>query len=145
MNWLRCLVIKKLGGWVDAESAILSVEDETEKKRLLTLAVKKLYNTIGPEDILKLDAVTKQWMFKGKVLSESFKSRLIAEAEIFLESKLWEILQADVLYQANRKMYLHSQKDLDLVAGKLWAYTFDTLATRLESMKIGSANFNSKG
>lgn len=145
MNWLRVWLIEKLNGYADAETAIASVEDETEKKRLLTLAVKRLYNTVGPEDILKKDEVTGQWMFKGKVLSEEFKSRLIAEAEIFLESKLWEILRADVLYQANRRMYLLSKKDEDLVAGKLWAYTFDALATRLESMRMGNAKFNSKG
>jgi hypothetical protein len=141
---LRLWIIRKLGGYPDINSAIDGIRevDYQEKYRILTLAVKKLFNTIGADDILRVHE-TGQWMFKGKALSKGEQDLLAAEATQFLNTKLWEILQADVKYQANRKMFILAKSEIDLIAGKLWEYTLDAFTTRLESMKSGSALFNS--
>lgn len=137
-------IIEKLGGFADVESAIDHVRatDGEEKRELLTLAVKKLYNTIGPDDILQ--EVDGQWMFKGKPLSEGEQKLLTAEANQFVSMKLWSILQADVKYQANKRMYIKGDRVEDLIAGKLWAFTLDVFKTRLNSLGKGTAMFNNK-
>lgn len=137
---LRLWLIQKLGGYPDAESAIDAVEDRATRKKLLTLAVKRLFNTIGPEDILKVSGGV--WFFQGKALTDSERSQLIAEATQFRAGRLWQILQQDIKWQANRKQFLLAKDEFDQIAGKLWQYTLDCIATRLNSMNKGLGEFN---
>ncbi len=143
-EWLRLWIIERCGGYPDAESAIDAVEGIQERKRLLTLSVRRLFNTIGPEDILKIHADRKTWLFQGKPISEAEKLLLIAEAQGFLRSKLWQILRADVMWQSNRRTFLLAKDDLDMVAGKMMQYDLDCIDTRLKSMDKGLPLFNAK-
>ena len=142
---MRTWLIKKLGGLPDIDSAIEAIREKESKERyqILTLAVKRLFNTIGPEDILKVHE-SGQWMFAGKEMSKGQKDMLVSEAKIFIESALWKILQADIQYQANRKMFVQGKDEQDMIAGKLWLYTIDAMNTRLKSMSLGSGLFNHK-
>lgn len=143
--WLRTWFIEKLGGYTSIESAIAAIKDENRenRNRILTLAVKKLFNTLGPDDILQPHE-SGTWFFQGKMMSKEDVGYLQAEAEKLMDSKLWKILQADVKYQANRKTFILSKTEEDLTAGKLWMFTFDTMNTRLKSMTKRSAAFNKK-
>lgn len=143
-NSLKHWLIEKLGGFVTIDAALNSIESESEKRRILTKAVTRLYNTIDHEDILQEDPETGQWKLEGKPLSDGVKNLLIAEAEVFLNSKLWEVLQRDVKYQANRKMYKLAENEMQLAAGKFWIYVLDIFKTRLKSMRSKSASFNVK-
>lgn len=136
---LRRWLIKKLKGFSTVEEAIDSIEDSRTRNIVLTRAVKKLFNTIDSEDVLKIGTAN-QWMCEGKILHDDRKKQLIAQAEVFLSSELWNILQLDIKYQANRRMFLLSKKEEDLIAGKLYLFTLDTIKTRLESMQKGSAS-----
>lgn len=138
-NWL----IKKLGGFSDLDEYLESKGKE-EKVYVLTLAVKRLFNTIGSEDILKVNEVG-QWQFEGKLITEQEKSILIAEATQFLEMKLWKVLQKDIQWQTNRKMFLLAKTEDELTAGKLWLLTLDAFKTRLQSMRKGNGSFNNTG
>jgi hypothetical protein len=111
------------------------------KDEVLTTAVKELYNTIGADDILKEDG-SLQWTIGNRLMAEAEKKQLIAEAQIFLKSKLWKVLQADIKYQANKRMFEKAQTDMDLIAGKLWLYTLNCFKTRLESLDGGRGVFN---
>lgn len=132
---MRDWIIEKLGGYPDIDSAIEAVReaDSEEKYAILTLAVKRLFNTIGPEDIFKIHESGK-WMYRGRPLREEEVKLLKSEAMQFQASKLWEMLQLELKYQANRKMYVSSENELDIVAGKLWVYTTDAISSRLKSM-----------
>lgn len=143
LNELKQKIIKKLGGFIDFDDFLDSEVDYKVKNYILTLAVKKLYNTIGSEDVLKVHD-TGQWMFQGRPISEGEKTLLIAEATQLLETKLWQVLQNDIKFQANRKMFLLAENELQITAGKMWLYTLDAFNTRLKSMKSGSALFNNK-
>lgn len=157
MLW-RKLLIEKLGGYATSDDAIKAVGgfrtvDEAiehirsmqlkEREVVLTLAVKKLFNTVGADDILK-PAPGGQWMLEGKLLNKGQVEMLMHEAAQFEQTLLWKVLQKDVLYQVNRKMYLLAENDLQVVTAKFWLYTFDTMKTRLRSMAQGSALFNKK-
>jgi len=120
-------LIKLLGGYT--------------KDEVLTRAVKKLYNTIGSEDILREEMG--QWTINGKPINDAIKKLLVSEAQIFLKSRLWQVLHTDIKYRANKVMFEKAQTEQDLIAGKLWLYTIDSIKTRLESLVKGSGRFNS--
>lgn len=144
-NWL----IEKLGGYTSAEQAIRSAggyltiqeainaiekKDAVERNKILTLAVKKLFNTIGADDILHQRA-DGEWVSSGKVLTQAQKELLKAEAAQLLSMSLWKILETDILYQVNKKMYLLSENDLHVVTAKFWLYTFDAMRTKLKQIQ----------
>lgn len=142
---LRTLLIEKLGGYATVDDAIDAIPTKELKQRnqILTLAVKKLFNTIDADDILKAGAPG-QWIFEGKILSKAQVQMLIAEAAQLEQTLLWKVLKKDILYQANRKMYLHAENDLHVVTAKFWLYTFDAFRTRMKSIAEASPTFNDK-
>lgn len=118
--------------------------DKVGRVKVLTYAVKKLFNTIDQDDILKENEFG-QWQIEGKPINDTTKSLLIAEAKGLLKSKLWEVLQNDIKYQANKKMFLLAQNEEQLTAGKMFLYALDCINTRLKSMEKEIGNFNSNG
>jgi hypothetical protein len=142
---MRKWLITKLGGFTEQgyltiDEAIDDIENSEDKHKILTLAVSKLYNTISKDDILT--EVNGVWFSKNKSINGDIRRLLIAEAENFSKSKLWSVLQDDIKYQSNRKMYVNSLNVDDMIAGKLWLLTLDTLKTRLNSLQKGSGKFN---
>lgn len=153
---MRRWLIEKLGGYPTAAHAIAHLTNEQifdallatvdiatleEKHRMLTKAVKKLFNTIGPDDILKTHTVNKdnrlvpiQWVFEGKPMRQEQIDLLKAEAKQWADTFLWKVLQKELKYHANRKMYIESQEVIDIVAGKLLVYYIDVISTRLKRM-----------
>jgi len=140
---MRRWLILKLGGYPDINSAIDSIreKDGKEKHQILTLAVKRLFNTFGPEDILS-ENTARQWMYEGKILTEGQKKSLIAEASQIINTNTWKILQADVKYKANRMMFQTATTEMQIASGKLWLYIIDVFNTRLKSLAEGSGHFN---
>ncbi len=136
-NW----VIRKLGGYYDQESFLASLDPST-RDEILTQAVKKLFNTLDADDILR-EGENGQWFLEDKPLATAQQQLLAAEATQFLSTKLWPVLCADVKYQANKQMYLLAEDKVQITAGKLWQFTLDCFKTRLESLSKGRAIFNS--
>lgn len=141
---MRRWLIKKLGGYPDIDAAIEAIREKEldEKYTILTLAVKKLFNTIDKDDILHQHKDTGKWMCEGKPITDGEVQLLTAEATSFVNSRLWKVLQTDIKYQANKVMFIKSRTEQDIIAGKLWLNTLDTLRTRLNSLSKGSAIFN---
>lgn len=131
-------IIEKLGGYPDIDSAIDSLKkvDLKERHKILSIHIKTLFNTIGPEDILSENSA-RQWTFEGKILTEEQKSLVQAEMKQIAGSFSWRILQADVKYKVNRKMFIDSVNEMDMIAGKLWLHTLNTLNTRIKSIIEG--------
>ncbi len=141
---MRQWLIRKLGGFSTTDDAIEEIKKlgDEEKHKILTLAVKRLFNTISAEDILRERG--EQWFFMDRLLSRAEIDLLIAEATNFLNSKLWNVLRADIKYNANKTMFTKSTKELDMIAGKLWLFSLDAFTTRLKSMSNGSGRLNNK-
>ena len=70
------------------------------------------------------------------------KSLVIAEAKQLETMMVWKVLQNDIKYQANHKMFISSKNDMDIVMGKSWTYVLDIIKTRLSSLRKGSGRFN---
>ncbi len=139
-------LIKRLGGYASIQDAIDAIQEKglEERKVILTLAVRRLYNTIGPDDILK-ETPEGQWILEGKAMSDGMKKLLIAEASQFETTTLWKVLQKDIQYQSNRRMFLIGKSEIDIIVGKVWLYSFDAIKTRLRSLAKGKGTFNTQG
>lgn len=127
--------IEKLGGYATVEDALESVRHLPleEKHKVLTQAVKRLFNTIDTDDILKIHA-SGHWTWKGKPMRDVDIQLLKAEAVQFRNTRLWEVLQGELVHQSRKKMFINSASELDLVAGKLLVYYIDIITTRLKRM-----------
>lgn len=137
--------IKASGGYTSIEHAVAAIREKNIKERnvILTMAVKRLFNTVGSDDILK-PANGGQWMCEGKPLNKGQVELLMHEAAQIEQMLLWKVLKLDVLYQVNKKMYLLAENDIQVVTAKFWLYTFDVMKTRLKSIAAGSPLFNKK-
>lgn len=100
---------------------------------ILTKAVSHLFNTVGKEDILKVQ--DKKMYFQGRELDENGVHQLVEEAKFFKTSKLYKVLQAELRYQANKRMFLDSSTIEDLIAGKILLLYIDIIETRLKELK----------
>lgn len=112
-------------------------------KEILTELVRDLFNSIDENDILR-EEIDGTWYVGDKELQDAEKKLVISEAQIFLKGKVWNVLQRDVKYLANKRMYINSRTEMDLVAGKLLLYLLDIMKTRLQSLDKGKGNFNIK-
>ena len=131
----RTWLIKRLGLTADDFVFVqhFDSKDSKFKHRILTEAVKKLFNTIGPDDILGVNE-DGSWRFEGRDLLQVEVKELQEAGKQFSKSKLWKVLETELKYQANKKMFMESQSDMDLVAGKLLLFLTDVIKTRLKRM-----------
>lgn len=132
---MKSWIIRKLGGFAnldDAISFIKNEQDESKKNEILTEAVKKLFNTIDADDILRFK--NGDHYFKGVPMNKAQYQALLEEVEAFKTFKFWEIIKTDVKYQLNKKMFEDANVELDLVWGKLITWLFDCVKTRIEKM-----------
>ena len=135
---MRRWIIRKLKGFATLDEAL----EATDRNRVLSLAVARLFNTIGAEDILR--EVDGKWLFLDKPLNDSRKNLIQAEAKQLVESEIWKVLSVDLRWQANKKMYLLAENEMHVATGKLWTLMLDCFETRLNSLSKGSGLFNRK-
>jgi len=133
---LRAWIIEKLGGYPDLDAAIDAIRfepDAKHKRAILTMTVKRLFATIGPEDILR-EAPEGGWLYQGKHLSKAQVATLRDEARVILKSSLWKVIQTDLIYHSMSKAWKESEDIADLTAAKLLAFYADIVNTRLKRM-----------
>lgn len=131
----RVRIIRKLGGYPDIASAVQAIKKEDKEQRfhILTMAVKRLFNTVSKDDILHVNEYG-QWLYKGRPLGETEVNQLKSEATELLKMKLWEVLVTEVKYQSNKAMFEKSQTEMDMIAGKVTLFIFDAIETRLKQI-----------
>ena len=74
------------------------------------------------------------WSFEDRELDESEKDLIIAESKYILKTTTWKILEKEIMWRANKEMYLHSTDTLGLTMGKSWQYVFDVLKSKLKDI-----------
>lgn len=104
-----------------------------DKHKILTECVQHLFNTVGKDDLLKVQG--KKMYFQDREMGDHEVQMLIEETKLFRGSKLWKVLQLDMRYQANKRMFVDSKTIEDLIAGKLLLLLIDVLETRLKEIK----------
>ena len=132
---MKRYIIKKLGGFPDVQSAIQYIKDMNDvssKHKILTEAVKDLFNMISEEDVLRFR--DGDWYFEGKPMVEAEYMQLKEDALLLLKMKLWKIIKKDIAYALNRKMFLESRVEQDLISGKLIYVLDDIIQKRLKRL-----------
>jgi len=119
---MKDFIIRSLGGYT--------------KDEVLTSAVAHLYNTINADDILteiRINGENK--IFVGeREMNQGEISLLKSEARILAKSTLWKVLQDDIKYKANKRMFLESKGEADMIVGKSWLYALDCINTCLKNL-----------
>ena len=110
------------------------IDDADLKREILTEAVKKLYNSIGPDDILKQNP-DGTWTFQDRPITQTEVEQLRAEARVILGMKLWRAIKLDIRYQIGKKVWEEANCMDDILWGKLLTYLDDIIRTRLQRMK----------
>ena len=108
------------------------IDDADLKRQILTEAVKKLYNTIGPDDILR--QTQDGWIFQGRPMTSSEVTQLKEEAAHLRGMKIWRVLKLDIRYQLGRKMFEEARVKDDIVWGQLVTWLDDVIRNRLQKM-----------
>ena len=132
-NW----IIRKLRGFPDIDSAISylrEIDDQDKKREILTEAVKKLYTTIGEDDILtkKEDG---SWTFLGRPLLSSEVAQLQQEAQLMAKTKLWYVIKTDIRYNLGRRMFEEARVKDDLIWGQAIVFLDEIIRRRIQKMK----------
>lgn len=129
---MREWAIRLLGGFPNLGEAIdyIKEKEPDEKHRILTLAVKKLFNTISADDILRRNA-DGSWQLQGKPITPQEVDAMRSEADAIINTRMWKILQLDLKYHANKAMFVESSNNADLTAGKVLLLLTHHVRTRL--------------
>lgn len=109
--------------------------DERTKNMILTEAVKHLFNTVSADDILK-ENPDGTIRFEDKILTENYRKDLREQAKLLPELLLWKVLQADIKYQLNKKMFEEPLITQDVMWGKLLVFYNDVIQTRIKKLKL---------
>ncbi len=107
-------------------------EQKVLQKHLARFIISDVYNTITEDDIIKITAPN-VWMHKGNKLTPGQVVALRNEAKAFLESGLWKILKAELLWLA-KSGYSKSKTESDLIAVKLLELLTKALEDALRKM-----------
>lgn len=133
---MRKWIIKKLNGFSDIDEAIdyiKKIDDKDAKHKILTEAVKKLYNTISADDILQQN-IDGTWTFQGRPLTGVEITNLKEEASAIKGMKLWYVIKQDIRYQLGKKCFEEANVIDDLVWGKLITFLDDIIRNRIKKM-----------
>lgn len=113
---------------------LLNHASESEKREILAESVKHLFNAVSVDDILK-ENPDGTIRFEDKVLTPSYRIDLKKQAILLNELLLWRVLKKDVQYQINKKIFIESKCDLDIVWGQLLIFLWDIINTRISKLK----------
>ena len=125
---MKNYIIHKLGGFVTLEEAV-----EANSHDALTKVVAKYFNTITEEDVLRVNEHG-QYTLEGKPLMDAQVQSLRAYATDFRKSMLFKVLDRDIKYQLNKKTFVQSAKETDLIAGKLGYWLWKVIREKLEKL-----------
>lgn len=123
----KLFIIRKAIDW------LREIDDADLKRAILTESVKKLYNAISADDILKQNT-DGSFMFKGRPLTQAETTQLREEAALLKRMRIWIVLRTDIKYQLGKKMFEEAKVKDDIVWGQLLTFLNDIIKTRLEKM-----------
>lgn len=101
-------------------------------KEKINLITKDLFNTKSEKDIISLKG--RDIIYRGKVLTDGEKKSIIGQAEVIKKLEIWNILQDELKYLANKKMYYDSKNEEDILFAKAILWTVDILGKKIDNL-----------
>jgi len=130
---MRKYLIKLLGGYTDIDSLCTTIPEE-EKGKILSGAVKKVFNTISEDDILKI--TPNGWEHRGKPLTPEAVELLKGQARELSTSFLWNILKSELKWVAIKSLMEDGKDGNDIRAAQLLGYLTRVVDDKIK--KIGA-------
>lgn len=96
-------------------------------------AFKALFNTIDESDVLK-QLSNGDFAVGGKILPQSHKDALLADAKLLKTMPLWDHLLKDMKYESNKKMYENAQSVDDIIFGKACLWLLDVMEKKIDKL-----------
>lgn len=109
------------------------IDDPDLKREILTEAVRKLYNAISADDILRQEK-DGTWIFQGRPLTGVEVSQLKEEANYLKGMKLFYIIKQDLRHQIGKKIWEEAKCMDDILWGQLITWIWDVINTRIKKM-----------
>src|SRR3990167_10119432 len=110
----------------------MSLQNELQK-RLINWLVKDLFNSIDENDILAFGKRGGVYL-KGKKLDIESVMIIKEEADKFSNSTIWKLIEKQVKFAANLRMYNKSLSPEDMIAGKMALFVLKTIRETLNRL-----------
>ena len=102
------------------------------QRHLIRFIVKDVFHTFSKDDILKIS--DKGWEYRGKLLTDETIGKLKEQAKVFSESKLWEILKAEVEWNAIRTLLEKGSSDTDIRIAQISGFQLQEMDRKMKSI-----------
>ena len=114
-------------------------EQENLQEVAMKFTIEGIINLPTEDDVLTItrsNDPTKPdvWKHKGKDLPEAQMKVLQGQAETLIQSNLWKVLKAELLWQAQEKGLVKATSTTDMIVGKSLIYMTDIVETKLKAM-----------
>jgi len=105
------------------------------QKKFINFLAKHLFNSITEDDVLKIIEEPTS-LGKKRIIGVYIRGRKLNEADIdslkegaiqFKDSALWKLIDNEIKYAANLRMYIKGTTSDDILAGKIALYTLETI------------------
>ena len=106
------------------------------RKRIVRYLVKHLFNTIDENDVLQIKGKN-HWYIRGIRLEMDKMERLRTQAQYFKGSTLWKIMNDELKFQSNLRMFERSKSSDDMVFGKATLYLLEVFNKIIDNIIMG--------
>ena len=114
---------------------IQNFSDDKTKHRILTLCVKKHFNTVSADDILKANT-DGTIQFGVEKFDRTVLTELKNQAEFLEKMLLWKVIDKDVLYEVNKRMQELGAELQDMISAKVALWLFkEVIEKRLKRLR----------
>jgi hypothetical protein len=104
------------------------------KRRLFNWLMSHLFNAVTEDQFLRYDKAHGVFYFDGAQVSPQQVKAYGEQARAIRQLPIWNLLMKEMMFTANKKMYLDGTKDDDMVAGKWMLHTIDVLDQKLQNL-----------
>jgi len=104
------------------------------RKKAVNFIVRNLFKGLTEEDILQTTK-TNGIIYKGSVLDRESKELIASQAKIIDDMFLWQILNDEMTFRAQEKMFSESESFEGMLFGKVMLYIIETQRNRIKHLK----------
>jgi hypothetical protein len=102
------------------------------KKKINSLS-RGLFNNVSQKDTLREIAPGKL-LFQDKILSPVERLDLISQAKTLKKLTLFNVLLDEIKFLSNKKIYLDSKNDFDILAGKMGLWFEEQMRIKVDAI-----------
>lgn len=103
------------------------------QRTFINLLVHHLFNFVTEDDVLTMRG--QNVYFQGRKLDKETVMKIRVDAKQWKNSLLWQILDTEGRWQANKRMFEKSQTIEDILAGKIMlSYHEDVIKRKLDQL-----------